>query len=199
MNRRRRQRIELLAVPSVLAVLAAGLLIGFVNLGGGPQVGTITARSLVDGEMVARIEAPAPYSGFSGSREVVVVKLIAAHRVPHGNHHPGAGSIGRVGRDRRDPPQNAGYLSLDRGWLVWCPRRAGDHFQSARVRLCPWHRRAGDHATIGSPVRTAGSTGGREAGPRPRRPSAPTGRRSSAIALPVANRPFCPAPCHRVR
>ena len=76
MNRRRRQRIELLVVPSVLAVLAAGLLIGFANLGGGPRVGTITARSLVDGEMVARIEAPAPYSGFSGSREVVVVKLI---------------------------------------------------------------------------------------------------------------------------
>jgi hypothetical protein len=75
MNQRRRQLMELLAVPSVLAVLAAGLLIGFVNLGAGPQVGTITARSLVDGEMVARIEAPAPYSGWSGSREVVVVEL----------------------------------------------------------------------------------------------------------------------------
>ena len=57
---RRRQIIELLVVPIVLAVLAAGLLIGFANLGGGSQVGTITARSLVDGEMVARVEAPAP-------------------------------------------------------------------------------------------------------------------------------------------
>ncbi len=71
---RRRQFIELLVVPIVLAVLAAGLLIGFVNLGGGSQVGTITDRSLVDGEMVARIEAPAPFAGTSGS--LVVVELI---------------------------------------------------------------------------------------------------------------------------
>jgi F0F1-type ATP synthase membrane subunit c/vacuolar-type H+-ATPase subunit K len=73
---RRRQIIELLVVPIALAVLAAGLLIGFANLGGGSQVGTITARSLVDGEMVARVEAPAPYAGLSGSGEVVVVRLI---------------------------------------------------------------------------------------------------------------------------
>jgi hypothetical protein len=59
-----------------MAALTAGFLVGFVNLGAGPQVGTITARTVVDGEMVARVEAPAAYSGLSDSRQVVVVKLI---------------------------------------------------------------------------------------------------------------------------
>lgn len=73
---RRRQLIELLAVSSFMAALAGGALIGFVNLGAGPQVGTITSRTLIDGEMVARIEAPAPYSGLSDSGELLVVKLV---------------------------------------------------------------------------------------------------------------------------
>jgi len=74
MSRRRRNLIKLLTVPSVSAALAVGLLIGFVNMGGEPQVGKITTRTVVDGEMMARIEAPAPYAGSSG--DVVVAELI---------------------------------------------------------------------------------------------------------------------------
>ena len=66
--------MKLLAVPPVLGALAIGILVGFVNMGPEPQVGKITARTLVDGEMVARIEAPAPYE--TSGREVVVAELV---------------------------------------------------------------------------------------------------------------------------
>jgi hypothetical protein len=62
MNRRRKSWVALLVVPLVLATLAAGVLIGIVNTGTGPQDGVITSRELIDGEMVARIEAQAPYN-----------------------------------------------------------------------------------------------------------------------------------------
>lgn len=70
MNRRRRAWVELLVVPLVLAALAGGALIGFVNLESEPRVGKVTSRTLVDGEMVARIETPA------SSGEVFVTELI---------------------------------------------------------------------------------------------------------------------------
>jgi hypothetical protein len=56
------------------SVLAVGALIGFVNLGSEPQTGTVIARELVGGHVVARIEAPAPYLGSSG--EVIVADLV---------------------------------------------------------------------------------------------------------------------------
>lgn len=55
-------------------------------MGGGPQEGVITSRELVDGEMVARIEARAPYA--DSSRSVVIAGLVlpteyhAAQTVP---------------------------------------------------------------------------------------------------------------------
>lgn len=73
MNRRRRSPVELLVVPLAVPAIAAAALVGFVNLGAGPQVGTITNRTWVDGELVGRIEAPAPYSP---QGEVVVAKLV---------------------------------------------------------------------------------------------------------------------------
>jgi len=36
-------------------------LIGIVNIRSEPQMAKVTSRTLIDGEMVARIEAPAPY------------------------------------------------------------------------------------------------------------------------------------------
>ena len=74
MTRRRKSWVELVVVPVVVAALAGGALIGFVNLGGEPRIGRVTSRTLVDGEMVARIEAPAPYSASGG--DVVVAELV---------------------------------------------------------------------------------------------------------------------------
>ena len=73
MDRRRRSPVVLLGAPLVVAALAVAALVGFVNLGAGPQVGTITTRTWIDGELVARIEAPAAYSDSSG--DLVVAEL----------------------------------------------------------------------------------------------------------------------------
>ncbi len=74
MNRRRKDLAALFAVPLFVAALAAGALIGIVNMGGGPQEGIITSRELIDGQVVARVEASAPYAGPSSN--VVVAELV---------------------------------------------------------------------------------------------------------------------------
>jgi hypothetical protein len=45
--------------PGVLAAPVAAALIGIVNIRPQPQMAKVTSRTLIDGEMVARIEVPA--------------------------------------------------------------------------------------------------------------------------------------------
>ncbi len=45
----------------LVSAIAVAVLLGFVNARPEPQTARVTSRSLIDGEMVARVEAPAPY------------------------------------------------------------------------------------------------------------------------------------------
>ena len=69
----------MLFVPLLVAALAAGALIGWVNTGADPVDGLIKARETIDGEIVARIEAPSPYNP-DGETIVDEVALPARYR-----------------------------------------------------------------------------------------------------------------------
>ena len=70
MKRRRSKWVQLVGIPLVTAALGAAALIGIVNIRQEPQMAKVTSRTVIDGETVARIEAPA------GPMSVVVAEVV---------------------------------------------------------------------------------------------------------------------------
>ncbi len=61
MTPRQKQRAQLIGIPLLVGAIAVAVLLGIVNARPEPQIARVTSRTLVDGEMVAKVEAPAPY------------------------------------------------------------------------------------------------------------------------------------------